>query len=519
MSDQESRGRDKRPRDESPDSQTRNESIVTRRNRINRNQTIESLATYSRLSATYTVRDLEGRQRTYPSQAATMAFKDDAAATISRYGENTLVVWSSSVVEPEIDPATNPQGAQLRKMRLERERRLERSFSLYSKEAREIQAKDPSKCKICFGTHKNEECIYLNMGDVDFDETDTAFREWCPFHKRPHPMDTCRQLHLWAQDPEQVHRLLITNAADAPAFATDLISWPDIVRDTDRAFPWSAKYSHRMWNIHMLEWTREQSRGPITSYRGPDSATTHHENRQKLPYQTASGNAPKFRGPRALEELATFARAQQQNLEQDKRRGEQTAREEEARAKLAKLEAEATRIRERLQAEAARFSAERAKILEQFAKDSQAAATRGSSSQATQLLANSFKNMHVRTAALAPAATATPAVNAPIAEHQEDTQMEGADPAQQPGLQDLEVGPHDIAFSNVLGRVTKGEAADLAREANESVGPSPDTANAPVIGVVEPNPGASDGQVSNNVMFTFYINGEITNPFAQYPQL
>ncbi|KAI0468547.1 hypothetical protein F4859DRAFT_524455 [Xylaria cf. heliscus] len=163
-------------------------------------------------------------------------------------------------------------------------------------------------CKICNGRHCPVECIHLNDDDISlFTSNGRAFRKWCPFHKRPHAMDDCKQKWLWLQDAEMVHKLLITESANAPPFATDLVSWPDIVEHKDMDLPWSAEHSHKMWTENMSPWLAEQATGPIESNRRRDPAITHRDTLKRLPHQTASGNAPQFSGPFALEELAIFA--------------------------------------------------------------------------------------------------------------------------------------------------------------------------------------------------------------------
>ncbi|KAI8955025.1 hypothetical protein F4801DRAFT_603548 [Xylaria longipes] len=359
MSDQD-RGRDKRPRDQdhgrnkrhrdqSSDTENRNESIVARRNRNNQNQTIESLATIQRLSATYTVEDPNGNQKSYPSIPINIGYKEAAAATINNLADNTIVLWSSMSVRRPIDPIRAPRTARIASLRQERERNLERSLSRgVGRIDQPAPSQDPSVCKICDGQHHTAECIYLNMNDT-FDQTTRAFRYWCPFHKRPHPMDDCRQLHVWASNPETVRRLLITESADAPAFATDLISWPDLVRDTDRELPWSADYSHKKWKDNMMRWAYEQLRGPVKSHRGPDPATTRLDRLDRLPYQTASGNAPRFQGPSALEQLAAFAKGHEERLDQENSRNRELA----GKARIAELNREAERMNQRHKKEAA----------------------------------------------------------------------------------------------------------------------------------------------------------------------
>ncbi|KAI0457326.1 hypothetical protein F5B21DRAFT_464010 [Xylaria acuta] len=164
------------------------------------------------------VESLDGRRRLSRPRPAIMASKDDAAAIISGYAENTSVIFSATTVHQPLDPIRAADAIRLMDQRREQETCLERNLS-----------REPLRCEICRGQHQNGECIYLNMDDT-FNQTTRAFRYWCPFHKRPHPMDDCRQLHIWAQRPEQVHQLLIIESASAPAFATDLISWQDVER-------------------------------------------------------------------------------------------------------------------------------------------------------------------------------------------------------------------------------------------------------------------------------------------------
>ncbi|KAI1735855.1 hypothetical protein F4680DRAFT_469708 [Xylaria scruposa] len=191
----------------------------------------------------------------------------------------------------------------------------ERGPSSYARRgAKTTLSNDRFACKICGGLHSTNECIDLRMDSTTFNQTTRAFRYWCPFHKQPHPMDECRQLHVWVSDPELVHRLLITESADAPAFATNLISWPNITRDTDIDLPWSADYSHKMWKDHRSQWNTEQARGPIVSHRGPDPAPNHYSTWETLPYQTASGNAPLFH---SLQYLAEFAKSHPGRVVQD----------------------------------------------------------------------------------------------------------------------------------------------------------------------------------------------------------
>ncbi|RYC59191.1 hypothetical protein CHU98_g7019 [Xylaria longipes] len=345
MSDQD-RGRDKRPRDQdhgrnkrhrdqSSDTENRNESVVARRNRANENHSLANFARSAHLSAVYTEHTADGQQYELLTERVFLQHRDDAVNSISKLDKDTDVLYT----------AGSPQS-------------IIRFFGIPLDHV----------CHICHGNHHTAECIHLNLASPnDFMKSSRKFRLWCPFHKRPHQMDSCNQKWTWLQDPSNVHKLLITESADAPPFATDLISWPDIVRDTDQNRPWSAEHSHQMWYRNMDPWMTEQSKGPIRSNRDPDRTTSRDAVLERLPYQTASGNPPQFRGPRALEELAAFAKQQQAQIDQEK-----LAREREVNAQMAELDAKIERLAQKHLREQAelqgRIEAEKAVIQRRHAE-------------------------------------------------------------------------------------------------------------------------------------------------------
>ncbi|KAI0861206.1 hypothetical protein F4860DRAFT_524628 [Xylaria cubensis] len=358
MSDQNSRQRGiKRERDESPDSKISNE-ITARRNRINQNQSMEALAAYQRITATYTTEALDGTRHRLSGQPATLAFSDEAAETMQRYHRGTMVIYTAIDVPRMVDASRAPYANQVVAARQERRNRFDRSRNRRAIEP--APTEDHPACKICTGRHRTKECI-----DLSVDEG-RSFRVVCPFHKRSHPMDECNQLHIWASDPVLVHRLLITESANVPAYATDLISWPDIVLDTDRDLPWSAEYSHRIWKLYDGTYFFDQARSAVISHRDPDPATTRRDTLAALPPQTASGNAPRFRGPRALEELAAFVTRYPGHIAREREFNRKKAEiDAENEARIAELEAEKRQL---LENHGKRVDEQRRKHQEQIAE-------------------------------------------------------------------------------------------------------------------------------------------------------
>ncbi|KAI0549621.1 hypothetical protein F4679DRAFT_595703 [Xylaria curta] len=505
MSDQNSRQRGiKRERDQSPDSEIKNE-IVSRRNRANQNHSPSSLATCQRIEAAYTVEGLDGRRTTFPGQPTASAFKAEAAATIDRYSDDTVVVWTASRLNRRnrtIDPVTNPRGYRVQQLEEQgRRNRFERSASAQSRRTNQtVVLQEAPGCKICKGNHHPRECIHLNMTMAEFNQTTRGFRVVCPFHKRPHPMDECNQLHLWAADPDQVHRLLITDAANAPAFATNLISWPDIVKVTDNAFPWSAEYSHTMWKDNMMVWFMEQGRGVITTDRGPDPDTSEREDVADLPPQTLNGRAPQFS---SLEQLANYAKELTRNLEEQKFQTQILSYVNEMNAQFAEIDSELEKL-QRNHAEAVRAAqVKKVALQEQHAQKIQAAL------EAHAALSGAFQGLHVDAAAQAPTNPEANTGNTSAAEDRPDVDMHGTDSVEQSGPQNQDVKAQlppqtaSIFGQNISHGTDEGEAGGLAREAN--------TANEMPLLPPPAGPANLGPQPGNGTMPAAFLFGQETN--------
>ncbi|KAI0409787.1 hypothetical protein F4802DRAFT_542070 [Xylaria palmicola] len=312
MSDNSQRGRSrgsKRRRDESTNStEDYTGPTEARRSRAGTEQNLLSMRTSNTLRSQFLL-DLNNGT-TLASTPVRMNI-DSPAAVAERMSEespNTAIVWTAVRLDRPRPSNMNPEN---RRLILAQERDIRGARGPYRgrlgvNSPRPSQPAEPKKpCKICSGKHRGAQCIDLRAAEIN--DTMTGLRLWCPFHNAPHTIKECRQKWLWLQDPDKVHSLLITRSANAPAFATDLVSWPDIVRDTDKAFPWSATHTARQWTANRDSWKEEQANGVITSNLGPDPSTASRDDLSHLPHQTLSGNPPIFQGPGALVELAAHA--------------------------------------------------------------------------------------------------------------------------------------------------------------------------------------------------------------------
>ncbi|KAI0019291.1 hypothetical protein F4780DRAFT_747806 [Xylariomycetidae sp. FL0641] len=145
-------------------------------------------------------------------------------------------------------------------------------------------------CHICRNAHESAKCRHIEK-KAHMVRKD-GFLHFCPFHNRPHPLDKCRQLDMWAYDIEVLAEYLLYRAGNAPAFASNRIDWRDVDRllkeERQIAYkgtlPWTPE-----WTILQVQEGFDMTNEHLFEY---DDETYDRSNLQRLPPQTVSGNAP-----------------------------------------------------------------------------------------------------------------------------------------------------------------------------------------------------------------------------------
>ncbi|KAI0521921.1 hypothetical protein F5B22DRAFT_661292 [Xylaria bambusicola] len=168
-------------------------------------------------------------------------------------------------------------------------------------------------CRICRSNRHITEDFMTIFLDPEIPERQQGFKRWCPKHNSTsHTLDQCKAKWEWLRNKELAIYTFIYRCASGPAWATDLIDWRVVMEaDKFQSVPWTPEFSIQK-KLENPDFQESRLR-PID----PETCTVYSASR--LPYQTLSGEEPKFH---TLEDLCQHAEEQyQKERTEQKRRG------------------------------------------------------------------------------------------------------------------------------------------------------------------------------------------------------